>query len=91
MGKNKTQEKTNDAQYNFSPPADQCQTRSLNLDHSPFQVILPVYILGMTFHGLEYPLGQFVSPVPTMLSLPAFFVYLLTGGEWDTKEVFGFR
>ena len=44
--------KTSDAQCNCSPPADRCQSRDL-----PLLANSPVYILGMTFHGMEYPLG----------------------------------
>ena len=50
--RNKTQEKTSDAQCNCSPPADQCPSSDL-----PLLANSPVYILGMTFHGMEYPLG----------------------------------
>lgn len=83
MGKNKTQEKPNYAQYNCSSPADQCQTQSLNLDHSPFQVILPVYTLGIKFHGVEYPFGQFVSPV----SQPFLCIFSLSENETQKKSL----
>lgn len=41
----------------------------------------------MTFYGVEYPSGQFKSPVLAVL-LPSFFfpLHLLTGREWDTRK-----
>lgn len=38
---------------------------------APFPGNPPVYILGMTFSGVEYSFGQFRSPVPAVSS-PAF-------------------
>ena len=60
--RNNTQEKTSDAQCNCSPPADRCQSRDL-----PLLASSPVYILGMTFHGMEYPFGQLGSAAPAVL------------------------
>ena len=45
--------KNSDAQCNCSPPADRCQSR----DPPPPGQLPPVYILGMMFHGMEYPFG----------------------------------
>lgn len=72
MGKNYTQEKINYALYNCSPPADQCQAPCLKPGHAPFQIILTVYILGITFYGVEYPFAHFVSLVPAVLSPTSF-------------------
>ena len=46
----KKRKKPSDAQCNCSPPADQLvpEPRSVPPGH-----LLPVYILGMTFHGME--------------------------------------
>lgn len=56
-GKYKTYRKTSGAQYNCSLPAVQCQTLSPHPNQPPFQVTLPVYILGMMFCDVEYPFG----------------------------------
>ena len=51
--RNKTQEKTSDAQCSCSPPADRCLSSNPPLPaNSPL-----VYILSMTFYGMEYPFG----------------------------------
>lgn len=51
----------------------------------PTWVTSPVCILGRIFYAVEYPSGQFESPVMPMLP-PRFFVYLLKGRAWDTEK-----
>ena len=48
--------KNSDAQCNCSPPADRCPVSSRAAIHTS-RPTPPVYILGMTFHGMEYPFG----------------------------------
>lgn len=49
-----------------------CQAPSSNLYRPPFWVTTPVYILGMTFYGVEYLFGQFGSFELTTIT-PSFF------------------
>lgn len=51
---------------------------------APSQVS-PVYILSMTFHGLEYPFEHFGSAVPGY-GPSQLFVHLLTSRAWETEK-----
>lgn len=45
------------AQYNWSPPTDGCPAHPTAVI-VPFQPTLPVYVLSVAFHGMEWPFGQ---------------------------------
>lgn len=67
------------------------QALFLNPDWLPFHITLPVYILGMVFHGVEYPFGQLRSPVLAMLPLLeflGFFVDVLNARGGGSKKIF---
>lgn len=55
--RNKTQEKTSDAQRISSPPADQCPASPQAATAPPGQ-LPPVYIVSTTTWGMEYPGGM---------------------------------
>ena len=62
--RNKTQEKTSVAQCSCSPPTAQPVPEQQS---APPDQLPPVYILSMTFDGMEYPFGLFRSTVLTVL------------------------
>ena len=64
-------EYTNDAQCNCSPPTDQCPVSPRVAIPPP--PLPPVYILGMTSPGMEYPVDQFGSAA-LAVSPPAFLL-----------------
>lgn len=50
----------------------------------PSQVTPPVYILGMTFSGVKYPFGQFVSA--DLAPLPPSFECSSSAAEYETLK-----
>lgn len=44
----------------------------------------PVYLLGMTFHGIEYPFGH--TGLPISMPPPSFLQQLLTGRPQGTAK-----
>lgn len=45
----------------------------------------PVYVLGMTFHGMEYPSGQFRAALLAMLA-PCFLCTYSGAEHWTFKS-----
>lgn len=73
--------KSSDAQYHCLPPLTDARPPFLNPGW-PFWITTPVYRLDMTFHVLEYPLGQFGSPVSAILP-PSF---LFEPPQWQSRR-----